>query len=1177
VAVKQKMNGRTTGLGLGLAIAAVFGFGGSAIAQLTPDNTLGAESSTVTPNGPLSDRINGGATRGANLFHSFQDFNVGSGRQVYFANPAGVANILTRVTGGNASDILGTLGVSGTANLFLLNPNGILFGPNSQLDIAGSFVATTADSVLFDNGFAFSAGNPQAPPLLTVSVPLGLQYGTNNTGVITNRGNLTVGENFTLGGAVVDLQGQIRSGGDLTVQGTETVRIRDSATDPFIAAAGGKLVVQGNQLVDIFALNHPDSGLFSGGEMVLRSDNAVSGDAHYWSGGSFRIEALDGSLGDLYSPYDPIILASGNVSLGNYFGNSLHILAGGSVTTGNIEINNVDATANSINPNNTNTYNGTNTYAELANANLSNGTPFETIQGDVFPTVDIRAGVDWAALGGFPVPDPTRRGTFSTTPTISNSPINSANITTGRIRTNIFIGNLTGGRVLLTNQYNPNNLPGNITVNGTIDTRDDLGGGVIGIDSRGEIALNGGINASAYDRAFGGGFPDNTFAGNGGDVTLLAQNTIATGAEILTEGLLGGNVTIATPESFTLDKDIFSRSYTTASSTQAGSVNVTTAGQFTLQNGAEISTQTLGTAQAGNITVNADTIRIQNPAGATSQTAIVANTNAQGNAGNVVLNAPTIELNRGFIFANTFGDGSNFGDAGTIIANTDRLTLENGSFFSTASQSVGRGGDIFINASTSVDLVGTNAAGLPSAFIFGGFNGGDAGELTVNTNRLSIRDGAIISGTAYGSGTSGNLTVNARDLVEVRGRGPNAPSSLVYETAGVGGGGTFNLTTQRLLIADGGNVSAQTIGAGDAGTFNVTASEIEVTGTSADGRFQSRLFFDSANSGQAGELKISTQRLFVRDGGIISAATSGSGSGGLLDIRASESIVIDGGSSTANTGLFFDSRGSGDVRGIRIQTGDLTVANRGQITVSGTGTGRAGDLEISARSIFLNQQGNLLAITESGEGGNIRLKVAKDILLRFNSNILTEARGTGNGGNITIDAGGFVLAVLSENSDVAATAIQGRGGNIFVTAQGVFGFSFPERLVRTSESDISAGSQLGIDGITEIFVVDFQPDIQLPNQPGVPSLGVGCTADRSRNNRRPFASGTLYNSGRGGEYTSPLGSLENNGVSAPWLELDESTSTGIVEAQGWVQLPDGRIFLTAQDPLAVRYKIGCQL
>lgn len=85
--------------------------------QLIPDQTLGVEHSVVTPDslvrGEPADLVEGGAVRGANLFHSFSAFNVDPGQRVYFANPAAVESILSRVTGNDVSDILGTLGVDG--------------------------------------------------------------------------------------------------------------------------------------------------------------------------------------------------------------------------------------------------------------------------------------------------------------------------------------------------------------------------------------------------------------------------------------------------------------------------------------------------------------------------------------------------------------------------------------------------------------------------------------------------------------------------------------------------------------------------------------------------------------------------------------------------------------------------------------------------------------------------------------------------------------------------------------------------------------------------------------------------------------------------------------------------------------------------------------------------------
>ena len=154
-----------------------------AVTQIVPDNTLGNESSVVVPNqnirGVNGDRIDGGAVRGSNLFHSFREFNVGEGRGAYFSNPDNIVNILSRVTGNNISQILGTLGVLGNANLFFINPNGIVFGPNARLDVGGSFFASTADGIWFKNGFEFATSNPEAPPLLTINIPIGLNFREN--------------------------------------------------------------------------------------------------------------------------------------------------------------------------------------------------------------------------------------------------------------------------------------------------------------------------------------------------------------------------------------------------------------------------------------------------------------------------------------------------------------------------------------------------------------------------------------------------------------------------------------------------------------------------------------------------------------------------------------------------------------------------------------------------------------------------------------------------------------------------------------------------------------------------------------------------------------------------------------------------------------------------------------
>ncbi|BAY20065.1 hypothetical protein NIES21_59350 (plasmid) [Anabaenopsis circularis NIES-21] len=143
-------------------------------AQVIPDKTL--RQNTAIRLDKNTTIIEGGSQVGSNLFHSFLEFSVIKDSTAFFNNTNNIQNIIARVTGDSISNIDGLIRANGNANLFFINPNGIIFGQNARLNIGGTFVGSTASSINFANGFKFSAKNPQPKPLLTISVPIGLEF-----------------------------------------------------------------------------------------------------------------------------------------------------------------------------------------------------------------------------------------------------------------------------------------------------------------------------------------------------------------------------------------------------------------------------------------------------------------------------------------------------------------------------------------------------------------------------------------------------------------------------------------------------------------------------------------------------------------------------------------------------------------------------------------------------------------------------------------------------------------------------------------------------------------------------------------------------------------------------------------------------------------------------------------
>lgn len=400
---------------------------------------------------------------------------------------------------------------------------------------------------------------------------------------------------------------------------------------------------------------------------------------------------------------------------------------------------------------------------------------------------------------------------------------------------------------------------------------------------------------------------------------------------------------------------------------------------------------------------------------------------------------------------------------------------------------------------------------------------GEGGDISIKTGSLSLLDGGRLSASTFGQGNAGNVSINARDAVTFAGTNSGyftGVGSIVFSGA-VGNGGNINIQARELSLTDGGEVFASTYGQGDAGNIQLDATEsVSISGVDSSSEWSSSGLFASTDStGRGGDITVDTRTFrisdgaavdtltrSVRDGGRITVnantfeAVNGgqllttaysSGRAGDITVNATDSITISGSDPSFDvrraefgpiivtnagpaSGLFANTApgSTGNGGNIFIDPIQLTITDGAGVSVASQGQGNAGDLQVQAGSITLDREAFLSATTASGEGGNITLRSQDILRMRHNSNISTAAGGTGNGGNINILAD-FIVARPSEDSNIIADAIEGRGGNIKIITQGIFGIEQSEQ--QTSQSDITASSQLGIDGAIAIDTPDVDP------------------------------------------------------------------------------------------------------
>ena len=999
-----------------------------ASAEVVTDGTLGAAQNLPGPVYNITSDL--GQQRGNNLFHSFTTFNVESGNEAAFSGPAAVTNIISRVTGGSFSSIEGTISSSiPDANLFLLNPAGILFGAGAAVDVDGSFHASTADSLLFENGERLSV-NTQVPAVLSVAEPSAFGFlGTNVGGIIVDSAIIATdaGEDLSLTAQGISINNSILlvdqaqlalnaalSGGDVAIdandsnQNTAALAGSITATASLLASedsAAGEIVIRGGEIT----LNNTD--------VTVRSFN-------------------DGAGGTLTVAADLLRVNTGSELTATTFGDN----PGGTI----------DVTANTV------VLDGslaptllTGILADAVGAGAGGTIMVSTTDLFIFDGAEISAETLGSGDGG--------EITINANQTVIDSS-RTTEFTGIRVAAN---DSGAGGDLLLNTS-----LLG--IVNGGLISASTVASG----DSGGLV-----INADIVT-LIGDGFPTGIFAesggvGEGGDITInTTELNVFDGARISATTFnagQGGEVSI-TATNILLDNrnDLgLTGIFADAISDGNGGSLLITSDTLVISPRTEISAEALGFGDGGDIEVNAGLVFLDGVGANGIFTGIRVTARDVGAGGDLLLNADVLGIFDGAqLSASTLGDG----DAGVVTLDVGDIIIsgaDTGIFAAVEENASGQGGDILLSAGT-LDI---SAGGQVSTSTFGAGNGGllsvsatnlvidgvglstglfatvenrftasgNGGDLLVDVQDLHILNGGRILASTFGFGTGngGTATINiGTGLIDGTNASVLTAISASTETFGVTQGGDVNITAGDLTLLNGAQISAGSTGAGSGGSLSLTADNLTLSGV---GRFSAGIFVPAQGTGDAGDIDIRVGNLLVENGAIISASTTGPGNSGTLTINA-DSVRLDG--QGRRTGIQAEVRenASGLGGNVSLTTGLLELSDGGVISASTIGSGEGGTINATVSSaVFDNRDtGIFTGITAStssdtgADGGDVNIQ-ADDLSLFGSSLISVSSFAAGDGGVLTIDSASLVLdgRQMSFSAGLFASANgTGSGGDI---------------------------------------------------------------------------------------------------------------------------------------------------
>ncbi len=1072
-------------------------------AEVTLDGTLGPSGTLAGPDVVVQDTD--GALLGTNLFHSFSQFDVGASESVTFTGPDAIDNVIGRVTGSNASGIDGAI-VSSivSANLWFINPNGIVIGPSASIAVDGSFHVSSASYVRFSDGAHFDARLPGSSTL-TAAAPHAFGFLDADLQTVNMQGPAV----DLAGGATLSVVGHsiaVRDGAALSSPGGRIalvatggpgeVPVADGAGLDGAPHAGAMLVEQssistsgeggsgihiraGEFVIAGAVIESVQSGATGGGGVDIRAETfAMSDSAAIVSGGfgsgtpgAVNIKAQHVSIigSALESP--------GIVSIGD-----APQFAGIRIEAGTLELKGLASIVTD--------YEGSGRGADLS----IDADSLEIDGNDLFSADNIATHKSGAGSGA-------SGDVFIRADTL-------ALINGGLIRT-VQGGEGSSGRIdiVASDLFLAGNDPGVTT-------------GIESFGTNGVGGSSGPITVRADDIRIVNGATISSFAfgtGSTGRIEVRGDTIDIRGAQNTLTGIIA-----------------FSQTASARSSDIA-----VEARDLSLNDGAYLGTAALGSGDTGNVSVRASRLELAggtDPAG----TFIFSSSFDVGNAGNLFIDADTITVQDGglidssseidssgrggtvSVHANSLtmidslatpratGIASNArgsGAGGTIVVDVDALALRSGASIQAVTTGPAPAGNIEVHA-RSVSIVGeqSDLGASLTGVSTESLGSGDAGNIRMTVATMDIERNAGLSAVTHGAGRGGNIEVVANNLTIY---GDGASAGISTNSLGGGDGGGIELRTDRLGVFNGGFITAGATADGAGGAILINSASISILGN------DSAIDVSASGRGSAGDITIRTGTLDIAsDGGTtgISSASFDTGSGGRIMVEAGQIALVSGGSITAGASDVGDggairitadslrisgngskidvgSTGQGNAGDIRIQAGTIGLDTRGQIasstsaTPGGTGgsiaiaadrltlaggarivadsagSGVAGDIDINLASTFESIDSEIATTAADADGGNIRLNATSLVYLRHGVISTSVGGGLGAGGNITIDP----VFVILNDSVISADAFGGPGGRIQITAS---------HFIADDGSSVHASSQLGIDGTVEIFAPD---------------------------------------------------------------------------------------------------------